>query len=110
MTTDTRNGLRFGIVAGCSMAVTLAVIVAMMIAVLGDQQTETLRRIETSNTHIAGAFICGFGAPVVQEEQPDGTIVSTRPEPFLNAICLIPQGFDPIDSDGDGVITTEGEG
>lgn len=93
-----------GAILGTTFSIIFISALLIVTILAGNREQETLNDIRDANEQFVAGVLCGLAAPTEQEEQPDGTVETRRPERFVNRVCLINLGFEPVDVDGDGEI------
>ena len=97
-----------GLVQGAAQGLVLVAILYLAVAVVGNSEQEALNDIRDANQSFVAGVLCGLSAPAQQEERPGGEVVTSRPEAFVNRVCLENLAFDAVDLDGNGTIETIG--
>lgn len=90
--------VRDSVIIGVTQALTIVAIIAIFLIISGNQQQQALNDLRSS----ARAQVCELALKV--HTTPEG---STRDEGATNSLCLIPNGIEPIDANGDGVVEVE---
>jgi hypothetical protein len=82
------------VIIGLTQAVILVLLLVLASMLLGNQQQRTLVDIKAATR----AQVCVLTLPVTSEGRDEGQ---------TNAVCLIPNGIPPLDTNGDGAIDTD---
>ena len=91
---DPRTTLRDGVIIGTTQALILLLIIFGLTIFTGNQQQRSLNDIRSS----ARAQVCVLILPVGPEGRDEGAV---------NSLCLIPNGIQPVDANGDGMVETQ---